>query len=493
MKFIIYCRKSTDSEDRQVLSIESQENELLELVKRDNLEVVKIYKESKSAKSPGRPIFNEMLKFVSTGKAEGILCWKIDRLTRNPIDGGQIQWLSQQNKIKIIRTFEREYLPNDNALIMSIEAAMANQYIRELSANVKRGNRAKLKKGEWPGPAPIGYINNRVDKTIGVDKTRAAFIAKAYELYSTGGYSLKDLSNLLYKQGFRTRPGKKVFRSELQRIFRNPFYCGIMRREEKYYQGNHQPIISQTLFNQVNDLLDGKHHSKKQKHLFPLRGFMRCEVCGCALTATKKKEHLYYYCTNGKGQCEEHKKYLRAEDINKEVAEIFSQIKIDEELIELAYRAAQEEKQNDLSYAELSAEAITKQQGLLKERQRRLLDNYLAGHTPEEAYNEKMAEFNLEEATIKNQLKQIEQKRQGGISTLEQIKSVFLLANKAKNEYVNADDEKMRELAKTLLWNILIKGQKMASYQLKMPYQLLVGGPKITSFSDMRAVGDSNP
>lgn len=492
MKFIIYCRKSTEAEDRQVLSIESQENELLALAKKDNLEIIKTYKESKSAKSPGRPIFNEMLNFVATGKAKGILCWKLDRLARNPIDGGQVQWLLQQKTIEKIITFEREYLPSDNVLMMSVELGMANQYVRDLSVNVKRGNRAKLERGEWPAPAPLGYNNNRLDKTIELDKSRTAFIAKAFELYSTGGYSLKNLSNLLYRQGFRTRPGKKVFRSELHRIFRNPFYCGIMRREGKFYQGKHTPIVSQTLFNQVNELLDGKNQSKKQKHLFPLRGFMQCKVCGCALTATKKKGHSYYYCTNGKGKCGEHKKYLRAEDINEKVANLFGQIWIDEGLIELAYRAAKEEKQNNSKYVELSTEAITKQQDLLKGKQKRLLDSYLAEHTAEEAYNEKIAEFKLEEATLKNQLKQISLKDQGGISTLEQIKNVFLKASKAKKEYENAEDDQMRELAETLLWNISIKEQEVAHYQLKMPYQLMIGGPKIDDILKMRRVQDLN-
>ncbi len=121
MKYIIYCRKSTESEDRQVLSLDSQVHELLDIAKNQDLEVIKTMKESMSAKAPGRPIFNDMMKMIVSGKADAILCWKIDRLTRNPVDGGQLQWLLQTGKIKCIKTFEKNYLPNDNVLLMSIE------------------------------------------------------------------------------------------------------------------------------------------------------------------------------------------------------------------------------------------------------------------------------------------------------------------------------------------------------------------------------------
>jgi len=131
MRYIVYCRKSTDTEDKQVLSLESQENELTQIAKAHNLEIVTVLRESKSAKEPGRPVFDEMIKMIASEKADAILCWKIDRLTRNPVDGGQIQWLLQNNKIKCIRTFEKNFLPSDNVLLMSIEQAMANQYIRE--------------------------------------------------------------------------------------------------------------------------------------------------------------------------------------------------------------------------------------------------------------------------------------------------------------------------------------------------------------------------
>src|SRR3989338_5906698 len=99
MRYVIYCRKSTESEDRQVLSIEAQERELFEIAQKNGLEVVNVFKESKSAKDVGRPVFAELLTYIRKGNADAILTWKIDRLARNLIDGGAIIDRSEERRV----------------------------------------------------------------------------------------------------------------------------------------------------------------------------------------------------------------------------------------------------------------------------------------------------------------------------------------------------------------------------------------------------------
>ena len=176
MRYFLYARKSTDVEDKQVLSIEGQLTELRALAKSEALEIADEFVEKRTAKMPGRPVFNEMIKQIQKGEAEGIICWKLDRLARNPVDGGQISWMLQQNIIQHIRIHDKSYYPSDNVLMMSVEFGMANQFIRDLSTNVKRGLRAKVKRGEFPSSAPVGYLNDVRMKTIVVDRKKSKIL-----------------------------------------------------------------------------------------------------------------------------------------------------------------------------------------------------------------------------------------------------------------------------------------------------------------------------
>src|SRR3989344_4766823 len=101
IKYFVYARKSSESEDRQMASIDDQINELKKIAEENDLNVIDILSESKSAKNPaGRAVFNQMLERIHRGEAQGIICWKLNRLARNPIDGGQISWMVQQGAIQ---------------------------------------------------------------------------------------------------------------------------------------------------------------------------------------------------------------------------------------------------------------------------------------------------------------------------------------------------------------------------------------------------------
>ena len=338
MKAILYCRKSSESEDRQVMSLDAQENELKRIAERDGIEIVKVYRESMSAKAPGRPLFAEMLDLISKGKADAILCWKLDRLARNPVDGGSISWALQKNQIKLIKTHERDYLPSDNVLLMYVELGMSNQYVRDLSENVKRGNREKLRRGEWPNRAPYGYKNDKNTKTLVVVRSQAEKVRQTFELYATGKYSVTDLARKL-----------NLGRSTIANILSRPIYYGVLERNGEKFPGIHKPIITKNLFDRVQEVKNGVTVTKPrpQKLFFPYRGFMKCAECGCQLTATKKKGlYDYYYCTNGKGICSQGSQYLGETKTDSFFVEAFNAIPFDEELVEIMYEAARERQES---------------------------------------------------------------------------------------------------------------------------------------------------
>src|SRR5262249_7882058 len=118
-KFFIYARKSTDEPDKQILSIESQLLELRQLARKDNLDVIDELLQSKTAKEPGRPVFNALMARVEQGEANGILAWHPDRLARNSIDGGRIIYLLDIGKLVALKfpTFWFESTPQGKFML----------------------------------------------------------------------------------------------------------------------------------------------------------------------------------------------------------------------------------------------------------------------------------------------------------------------------------------------------------------------------------------
>ena len=198
MKYIAYSRKSTDEKDRQILSIEAQIAELTEFAKRESLEILEFIEEAKTAKVPGREQFEKLLRLI----AQGILSWHPDRLARNSIDGGKIIYLLDTGKLLDLKfpTFWFDNTPQGK-FILNIAFGQSKYYIDNLSENVKRGLRQKLRNGIYPGKAFWGYVNNKEKGTIEIDPAESKIIKKAFELFAGGGKTFMDISRFLLKHG----------------------------------------------------------------------------------------------------------------------------------------------------------------------------------------------------------------------------------------------------------------------------------------------------
>ena len=443
-----------------------------------------------SAKSAGRPLFNEMIEMFESGKVQGILCWKLDRLARNFVDGGKVIDHLQRGTIKEIRTYEAIHLPTDNVLLLAVQLGMANQYIRDLSVNVKRGNREKLARGEWPNHAPFGYLNDKATKTIILDPERSKYVVRTFELYLTGTHSFSDIANILYTEGLRTKSGGKVLKSKVHKMVGSVFYTGLMEREGKYYNGNHLPLISKEIFDRAQDIILGRSRPRSKKLFFPLRGFLTCENCGCMLTASLKKGRHYYYCTNGKKMCDEHKSYQREVKLYKEISKIFDSIAFSEQKIELMYKAAKEMTGLNEDYHLKTIETLEVGLASLKTRETRLLDAYLGEQITKEVYDKKTLEMQNERTSIEKQIKEAKSKQP--TSTLEPVKNIFLRASRAKKEFLEADDTKKHEILESLLWNLSFKNKSVAQIKFKSPYEILYKTPKNASISMLLRDLDSN-
>lgn len=330
-KFIIYARKSSEVDDKQVQSIDDQLNYCKKRLESLEGKSINTFMEEKSAKKPWiRSAFYEMLELIEKTDGVSIVCWKLDRLSRNPVDSGTIQYALQTGKITSIITSDRIYQKEDAGLMFSVETGMGNQFIIDLSKNTKRGMQWKADRGGLWWPAPHGYLNDILNKSVIIDEDRFSLVRRMWDLLIKDGYSLSRIADIANNEWwFRTvlkkrRWGKPIGSSSLYNIFTNPFYAGMIRFKGKMMPWAHPAMVTIEEYQEAQRIL-GKNLTAERPSVteFSFTGWINCACCGCKVTAENKvkttktgKQHsyIYYHCTHKKDTRE--KKCTQRQNIN---------------------------------------------------------------------------------------------------------------------------------------------------------------------------------
>jgi len=480
IKYFLYARKSSESEDRQIQSIDDQINRLKKLATDLNLDIKKIYTESKSAKKPNnRPIFDEIIQRIENGEAEGILCWQINRLSRNPIDSGKLSWLLQKGILKSIQTIDRQYLPDDNVLLFSVEAGSANQFILDLSKNTKRGLQSKLDKGWQNGVAPLGYLNDKENKIIIKDPERFNLVRKMWDLMLTGNYTPPKILDIANKEwGFRTRKfkrfgGNELSRSGIYKIFTSLFYTGIAKSKGVQYEGQHERMITLQEYDKVQMLLGREGKPRPKTHEFAFTGSIRCGVCGCLYTAeTKKKiikttgevkEYTYYHCTRKttKIKCNQ-KKNIPIEKLELSIEKEIEKYTILPEFLTWALEGLNKKNDTEIenrtkiyeTQHKTLAETQKQIDELTKMRYRQLIDD--------EIFIKEKNDLQSKISQLKEGLRETETRAD---KWLELTEKTFSFATYARKAFLMAEGKRGLELKKEILMAIgktpMIKDEKL--------------------------------
>jgi len=352
-KYCLYARKSTESEERQVMSIDSQIKEMLQIADREGLEIVSMKRESHSAKETGcRPVFNEIVSEIYEGKYNSILTWAPDRISRNAGDLGKIVDLMDAGKLSEIRTFSQTFTNNPNEkfllMILGSQAKLEND---NRGINVKRGLRTRCEMGLWPGVAPVGYLNQKhIDKKcqVIIDPERAHVIRKMFEKMANDKWSGRKIYHWLrFELNFHTRGNKPLALSNIYRTLQNPFYYGTFeypRGSGNWYEAKHEPIIDKALFEKVQEQLK-RDNIVRQTREFAFTKLMTCGLCGSGISAEEKykllkdgtsAKYIYYGCGRSKDRhCKN--PYLREEDLVEQLIKLMDKIDLNRTGVQIKF------------------------------------------------------------------------------------------------------------------------------------------------------------
>ena len=469
MKYIAYTRKSTDESDRQILSIESQTDELKEFAARQNLEILEFVTEAKTAKSPGREKFNQVLKRIEKGEAQGIISWHPDRLARNSVDDGKIIYLLDTGKLLDLKfpSFWFENSPQGK-FVLNIAFGQSKYYVDNLSENVKRGLRTLLKKGVLPTKSLKGYIYNERLTRHDIDPVKRKVIKKAFEMYATGEKNQTDVGLFLMNHGFASRSGGMPNVSTIYKLLSNKFYIGIFKFNGELYQGTHETFISKSLFAKVQKQLELRMRKKFKKRNFPFIGLVKCGECGASVTGEYHTkfyrttrglvEYYMYRCTKKLKPCTQ--KYIAQDELEKQMRKAVSDVAIPQAWIptwlKLFARDEVSEKQNQ----EQNMVKLEEEAKVIDQKLNLLLDSYLENIVDAETYKNKKNE--LFERKLKIQ-EEIGQTREVGSSWLEPF-SEFLNVAKDCGKIVSAKNncEELVHFARNVGSNFFLENRQLS-------------------------------
>lgn len=496
IKYFLYCRKSTEDKERQVLSLSSQEAVMQSVAQQNKWKIIKTFHEAKSAKAPNkRPFFTEMLKRISNNEADGIICWELSRLARNPDDAGALMGMLQRSEIRHVKTHNKDYYPEDNALMSFVEFGIANQYSRDVSRGVKRGIDKKADMGWRSGLAPLGYLNTKTnikgEQEIYNDPERFHLVKQLFQLMISGNYTVPQLHTIAIKElGLKMRPTRKnptgkLQLSELYDIFGRSFYYGWYewpKGSGNWKKGNQEAMITEGEYDRIQFLLGRKGKPRSQTHRFAFTGLMRCP-CGAMVTAEEKfkrqkngniHHYIYYHCTKKVSpDCVE--KAIELKDFERQVDNILANLGISPKFQEWAVKYLHEIRKDEAQSQEVSFVAKQKRLDAVVGQ----LDNLILLYTSPENVNSQLLSTeelkNSKSSLLKEKTKLEEELNSQGKEIekwIELTEKTFNFARYARTWFAKGDLDTKRAIFACLGSDFLLKDQKV-TLTLHKPFQVI--------------------
>ena len=303
MKTILLARVSS-KEQEEGQSIPAQVRRLREYAEKNRLSVIHEFQLTESSTKETRKEFNKIVAIITKSKdCTALVVDTVDRLQRSFKESVVLLDLLKQGKLALHFLRERLVLDkNSNSSDLTrwdMNVFMARAYVLQLGDNVKRSLEQARKNGIRAGLAPLGYLNVKDEnekKDVIPDPSQRHLIAKMFDMYASGNYSVRKISQEMEKLGLKNKQGNPVNLSKIDDVLKDSFYYGVMNTKDGPFPHRHEPIISYELFLRVQQVRLSRTQKPFQSVAKPFifRGLITCKNCRCLVTPEIKREKYIF-------------------------------------------------------------------------------------------------------------------------------------------------------------------------------------------------------
>jgi len=466
-RFYGYVRVSTARQGEQGVSLQEQRDAIARYAQGNGLQIVQWFEERETAAKRGRPLFGQMLRQLRQGRAEGLIIHKIDRSARNLKDWADLGELIDAGIVVHFANESLDLHSRGGRLSADIQAVVAADYIRNLREETRKGFYGRIKQGLYPLPAPLGYLDRGKGKVKEIDSVTGPLVRKAFELYGTARYNLKGLLAELHRLGLRNRGGRGPSLSGISVILNNPFYIGIirLRKSGETFPGVHDSLISKSLFDRVQRILEGKTPDRVLVHDFLFRRLLTCKLCRYSLIGEVQKGHVYYRCHTK--QCPT--TGVREDAVEPTVLERLRPLQLNDKEREYIGAELIRLRADWADQREAHLNSVNLRLAQIQDRLGRLTDAYLDGVLEKELFEERKARLLLERRDVEDAIRAT---RDGQATLPDRLAEFLELAGSAYLLYKTALPEERRDLLKIVTSNRQVEG-KNVDVTLALPFNFV--------------------